>query len=181
MTREVAGLAGDYFVDFRVADDEFEGDFYAFVKCLEGMGIEAFRRSSSIVAVLESYDNPTYLGDREVADFVSREPAVQCEPCTGVRDGDIVAAGGEGVFSKLNGVVAIAGCDQSLVMFRFHTVTRREWIPNEELIITGNVFSRLKLPVRDTNLFQADGRRYPVIKEEEEEDVDKSERDRGAD
>jgi hypothetical protein len=174
VTREIAGLAGDVFMDFKVADDEFDGDFYAFVKCSARPSMERFRRSSSIVAVLESYDNPTYLDDSVVDDFLLREPER-----TGVRDGDMVAVGGEGVFSKLNGVVVLGGREESLVLFRFHTVTRREWISNEELIVTGNVFLRLKLPVRDASLFQADGRRYPVIMEEE--DVDKGERDRGAD
>lgn len=165
VTREIAGLAGDAFIKLRVADDEFDGDFYAFVNCDTGVSMEPFRKASSIVAVLESYDNPAFLGDDEVADFLRREPEV-----TGVRHGDMVSVGGEGVFSKLNGVVMLAGSAESLVMFRFHMVTKREWVPNEELVVTGNVFSRLKLPVRDARLFQAGGK-FPVIMEDG--DVDK--------
>lgn len=165
VTREIAGLAGDHFVDFGIADDDFDGDFYAFVKCAEGVAMDPFRKAPSVVTVLESYENPVFLGDAEVEGFLSREPEV-----SSVRHGDAVSVGGDGVFSKLNGVVVLAGRSKSMVMFRFHTVTKREWIPNDELIVTGNVFSRLKLPVCDATLFQAGGR-FPVVTEEG--DVDK--------
>lgn len=165
VTREIAGLAGDFFQDFAMADDEFDGDFYAFVKVAAGMPMDAFRKAPSVAAVLESYDNPAFLADAEVANFLRREPKHK-----GVGNGDMVSVGGDGVFSKLNGVVMLAGRWKSLVMFRFHMVTRREWIPNDELIVTGNAFSRLKLPVRDATMFEAEGR-FPVIREDD--DVDK--------
>ena len=160
VTREIAGLAGDAFLDLAVAEDDFDGDFYAFVKCGCGPDMDAFRRAPSIVAVLESYDNPVFLGDDEVADFLRRETV-----CDGFRHGDAVAVGGDGVFSGLNGVVMLAGRWKSLVMFRFHTTTKREWVPNEELVATGNVFLRLKLPAVGVKLLQG-GRRYPVTKED---------------
>ena len=53
---EVKRLSGDAFVDFRMSDDGFEGDCYCFVKCkIDDISfLQKFRRSSMIVAVLES-------------------------------------------------------------------------------------------------------------------------------
>ena len=62
----------------------------------------------------------------------------------------------------------------SEVFFRLHTVTRREWIKNDELVITGNVFSRIKLPVIGLSR-----KKCPVVKEDK--CVDTGEFDRAAD
>ena len=176
-TREVARMTGDAFLDFQMVQDEFDGDSYAFVKCRTGTldHIERYRRSSNVVAVLESYDNPSYLTDDEVSGFVSREEPGREE----LRYGDMVMVGGEGVYSKMNGVVTLAGAGEAQVMFRFHTVTRREWIPEDELIVNGNVFSRLKLPVSSDRLVRGEKGKCPVVKEAS--DVDTSKRDRGPD
>src|SRR5690606_22276715 len=104
--------------------------------------LENFRNSPYITSVLSSYDSPTYLPDSEVDGFVVTEE--EDVPCLSY--GDSVLVGGSGVFSGLNGIVILHGCEESCVMFRFHTVTVRQWISNIDLSKTGNVFEKLKLP-----------------------------------
>ena len=160
--KEVKRLAGDSYIDFRVVDVGFDGDCYAFVKCRIHLGskyLENFRASHYVISVLSSYDSPTYLPDDEVEGFVVLED--EEVPCLSY--GDAVMVGGDGVFSGLNGVVIFHGCEECCVMFRFHTVTIRQWITNSELSKTGSVFERLKLPVSDATLIRPN-KKYPVRK-----------------
>jgi hypothetical protein len=162
--REMRRLMGDSFEDFRMVDDGFEGDCYAFVRChresLENyMG--AFRKSSVVVAVLESYDNPTFLSDSEVLGFADEED----EENFGTRYGDMVLVSGGGHYSGLHGVVVEEGLRESEVLFRFHTVIRREILSNEELILEGNVFTKFKVPVTNVALVELNGK-FPLVMEE---------------
>lgn len=160
--QEIKRLTGDAFVDFRMSDDGFDGDCYCFVKCdLSANFIENYRRSAMIVTVLDSYENPAYLSDEEVFEFTDREEGDVLCP----RYGDTVAVQGESPFSGLYGVVVEPGLERSRVMFRFHTVTKRRWLENEELILVGNVFSRLKRPVIEDKFLQCRDKKCPVPKE----------------
>lgn len=168
--REMQALAGDYFVDFRM-EEGFDGEAYSFLKSVKGMPMSAFRKSSGVVAVLESYDNPSYLTDEEVIGFVEKE-----EEFIGTRSGDMVVVGGAGPYAGLNGVVAVGGVSSSEVVFRLHTVSRRETIGNEELEVLGNVFSRLKIPVVGGMFMKRASGKTPYILESESVDTGKLDR-----
>ncbi len=157
---EIKRMTSDAFVDFHLVDDGFESDCYSFVKCKKGMGnyMEKFRASRHVMSVLDSYDSPTYLSDYEVRSFIKDEQRKEIRLFS---YGDMVLVEGEGVFSKLNGVVVRPGDERSLVLFRFHTVSMREWLSNDELIRLGSVFDKLKFPV----LSDVANRKFPVIKE----------------
>jgi len=158
---EVQRLAGDAFLDFRLVDDDYDGDCYAFVKCnLELLNLEKFRQSKRILNVLASYDNPAYLGDDEVYGFVVEDE----EPMVCLDYGDLVLVTGDGPYSNIRGIVVMAGCEESLVLFRFHTISIRRWILNTELQQYANVFSWLKFPVTDDRFFMEDSK-YPVLEE----------------
>ena len=154
---EMWRLAGDAFLDFHLVDDGYDGDPYAFVKCRPDLlDMDGFRTSSRVLAVLDSYGSPTFLKDDEVYGFVVEdEPEAQC-----LDYGDTVLSL-EGPYSGLHGVVSLPGCVICLVLFRFHTISKREWIGNEAMVRTGNVFSRLKVPVLSDRLFLQE-KKYPV-------------------
>ena len=161
---ELARLVGDCFVDFRMVDDGFDGDCYSFLKCRLDMGnfMEGLRLSANVMSVLDTYDSPSYLSDEEIEQFIVDDDD---EVVQQLRYGDTVQVGGDGTFSGLKGVVTLAGLGESQVLFRFHTVTLRRWLKNEELILTGNVFSRLKLPVTDSSLLKCRSGKCPVVEE----------------
>lgn len=173
---EVQRLAGDHFEDFRMERSEFDGDTYAFLKFRMGMKMEAFRKSSYVVAILDSYDNPKYLSDEEVLGFVE-EPEGEINR---FKYGDIVQVSGESHFSGLHGIVTLAGIDESQVMFRLHTVTKRQWLPNDDLVSSGNVFQDLKVPVKDSNIYKQRSGKFPVTTEKERR-VSTSKRSRSSD
>ena len=151
-------LAGEAFLDFRLVDDGFDSDAYAFVKCRPDLlNMDGFRTSSRVLSVLDSYGKPTFLNDDEVYGFVVEEAVeTQC-----LNYGDTVLSL-EGPYSGLHGVVSLPGCVTCLVLFRFHTVSKREWMGNETVVRTGNVFSRLKVPVLSDSLFGKD-KKYPIL------------------
>ena len=160
---EIARMAGEAFVDFRMEEDGFDGDCYSFLKCeLEaGDFMEGLRRSPGVVTVLDSYDNPSYLSEEEVYAFTE----VKEKPPLFARYGDTVAVGGEGPFCGLKGVVVTPGVEKSRVIFRFHTVTRKEWVKNDEIVLIGNVFFHLKVPVENNRFSEYRERKCPVLKE----------------
>lgn len=158
---EVRRLAGDSYVDFCLVDDGFGEDCYAFVKCrVMGTFLDEFRRSPYVVSVLSSYDNPTYLEEDEVKKFITIEE----EAPTCLSYGDMVEVNSEGVYGGLHGVTVFGGCEESQVLFRFHTVTRRVWLNNKDLKRVGSVFSYLKFPVL-SDTFSRVERKYPVLEE----------------
>jgi len=159
-TQEIRRLAGESFIDFRMVDDGFDGDCYSFLKCRKDVSMEGFRKCPHVVSVLDSYDNPTFLGDDEVQSFIQEEEHDAL--CT--RYGDMVIVEGESPFAGLSGVVIKEQPEESLVLFRFHTITKRKWLRNDELIVTGNVFKYLKLPVTNLRLQKGHGK-SPVITE----------------
>lgn len=158
---EVKRLAGKSYVDFRLVDDGFDGERYAFVKCdLSNMSLEPFRKSPRISSVLSSYDNPTYLCDDEVYGFVvEEEERVVAVPSYG----DMVEVVGDGPYSKLRGVVTLPSVGVSQVLFRLHTMSRRAWIENEDLDGYGSVFASVKFPT--TQEFCFDLQKYPVTED----------------
>jgi hypothetical protein len=163
VTQEVKRLTSDSFVDFHFVDDGYDGDCYSFVKCrLMGDYMERFRASHYVVSVLDSYDSPAYLGDEEVEQFVVDDSQDEINQ---LRYGDIVLVGGDGVYSGLKGVVVVSEQLHSQVLFRFHTLSLRRMVSNEELILTGNVFSHLKFPAVDISFLQQRGK-HPIMKEE---------------
>ena len=156
---EMRRLAGDAFVDFRLVDDGFDGECYSFLKCRPDMlNMEPLRQSKRVTNVLSSYNEPSYLKDDEVYGFVVDEDveALEC-----MSYGDIVTVIGDGPFTGLKGVVVLAGCSESFVLFRFHTLSNHQWIMREELQVDGNVFDWLKFPVTEDSFCQ-DGK-YPVL------------------
>jgi hypothetical protein len=161
--KEVQTLAGESFIDFRINNDGFDGDCYAFLKCLKSIDMGPFRKSSYVVAVLDSYDNPTFLTDSEVTDFTDVEDD---EEKIFTQYGDMVEVTGNGYFSGLHGVVVEGGCENSLVIFRFHTVTKKERISNDDLIVFQNAFKKLKIPVKNIKLKKGRDGKYPIIYEE---------------
>jgi hypothetical protein len=140
---EVCRLAGDAYVDFRLANDDFDGELYSFVKVDKRLlSLESFRKSQRILGVLSSYDSPTFLSDSEVQGFVVDEEVEH----TCFRYGDMVSVSGDNPFSGLKGVVELPGYDESQVIFRFHAETKRAWLDNTELEVYGNVFDVVKFP-----------------------------------
>lgn len=138
--QEMERIAGVKFDDFCIRDDGLGDDCYAFLKCSGTLDMDGLRRHPGVVTVLESYDNPSYLTDQEVDDFLSSgTPSVSA-----TNEGDAVSVMGEGTYAGLYGVVVSGGEKESEVMFRFHTVTRYEWLSNKELIVGENILSRLK-------------------------------------
>ena len=159
---EMRRLAGDSFIDFRFVDDEFDSDSYSFVKCrIKGAYMEKFRASHYIVSVLDSYDSPVYLEDKDVLQFMAdKEPEVTLR----FNNGDTVRVDGEGYYANLYGIV-LEGMDlQSLVLFRFHTLSIQVWLSNEELVKTGSFFDYLKFPVTNRE-FLIKREKYPISRE----------------
>lgn len=159
---EISRLMGEAFVDFRMPEvDEFGDDCYAFVKCkVDVPFMEKLRRSSLVIAVLDSYESPTYLADYEVLGFVQEEEgSPEC-----LSYGDIVNVEGEGPYVNLQGVVVIPGCTEAQVLFRFHTKSNRVWFGNTELCRVGSVFQYLKFPATDNKLIQED-KKHPYTRE----------------
>lgn len=156
--KEMHVLSGDDFIDFKMTDDDFDGDCYVFLKCNKSINMGPFRRSSNVVAVLDSYDNPSFLTDSEVTDFTDIEE----EDHIVTHFGDMVQVTGDGHFSALYGVVVEGGCESSMVLFRFHTVTKRERIDNDYLIVSQNVFKKLKIPVKNIKLKKGRDGKFPV-------------------
>jgi len=156
--KEMHALSGDDFIDFKMTDDDFDGDCYVFLKCNKSIDMSPFRKSSNIVAVLDSYDNPTFLTDSEVKDFTE----VEEEDRIHTQYGDMVQISGDGHFSGLYGVVTKGGCESSMVLFRFHTVTKRERINNDYLIVSKNVFKKLKIPVKNIRLRKGRDGKFPA-------------------
>jgi hypothetical protein len=159
--KEMKRLTGESFVDFKMVDDGFDNDCYSFVKCSTETDVfmDGFRKSTNIVTVLDSYDKPTLLSDEEVISFLTDGEKEEF----GTKYGDMVLVEGNGHYSGLHGIVVNGGEVESEVLFRFHTITRRKKLKNEDLQITGNVFKRLKIPV--TNVTLMEGRsKFPVIK-----------------
>lgn len=159
--KEMKRLTGDSFVDFKMVDDGFDNDCYSFIKCSTNTDsfMNDFRKNSNIVTVLDSYDKPTLLSDDEVLSFINDGEKEEL----GTKYGDMVLVEGSGHYSGLHGVVIDGGTVESEVLFRFHTITKRKILKNEELNLIGNVFKRLKIPV--TNVILMEGRiKFPVIK-----------------
>lgn len=168
---EIKRMTGDSFVDFHLVDDGFESDCYSFVKCRKmGNYLEKFRASRHVVSVLDSYDSPAYLSDDEVGAFIHDE---QKKETGKFSFGDMVLVEGDGIFSKLKGVVVGMSDERSLVLFQFHTVSMREWLSNDELVNQGSVFTKIKFPVITSK------RKFPVIKESG--DVNSCKRNRSSD
>lgn len=161
--KEVQTLAGESFIDFRINNDGFDGDSYAFLKCLKSIDMGPLRKSSNIVAVLDSYDNPTFLTDREVTDFTDVEEE---EEKIYTQYGDMVEVIGNGYYAGLHGVVIEGGCDSSLIIFKFHTVTKKEKISNDDLVVFQNAFNKLKIPVKNIKVKEGRDGKYPIIYEE---------------
>ena len=155
---EVKRLAGDSYLDFKLVDDGFDGERYAFVKFdLSNMSLEPFRRSPRISSVLSSYDHPTYLGDDDVYGFVIEdEDSEVLVPA----HGDMVEVVGDGPYSRLKGVVSLPSVGVSQVIFRLHTMSRRAWINNEDLDRYGSVFASVKFPTTQEFCFSL--QKYPV-------------------
>jgi hypothetical protein len=173
--KEMSRLAGDSFIDFKMVDDGFDNDCYSFIKCDVDIDIEGFRKSANVVTVLDSYDNPTFLADDEVMAFANVDKEI-----IGTKYGDTVIVEGEGHYSGLHGVVIKEGDTESEVMFRFHTVTKRIRLSNEELFLTGNIFNKMKIPLTNVKLSEGQNGKFPVV-ERRNKGVDKSEFDRTAD
>jgi hypothetical protein len=168
-------LMGSSFCDFRMPDDGVGDYCYAFIKCsLEEGYMEKLRRSPHVLMVLESYDSPTFLGDDEVENFIVVEDEVEA-PCLAY--GDEVKVGGDSPYVGLCGIAVFAGCEATQVLFRFHTISRRIWLPNRVLRKTGNVFSRLKFPVADVEDFLRKLERKHPVSEDDNADSKKSDRD----
>jgi len=165
-------IAGDAYLDFCFVDDGYDEDRYSFLKCRTDMNVmERLRASHQIISVLDSYDNPVYLQDHEVRQFINDGKDKERKRFA---YGDSVTVGGEGVFSGLQGVVIALQSRHSLVAFRFHTLSVEEWIANEELTKTGNVFSYLKFPVTNKSFLKRQTK-YPIT---EEKDVGPGQPDR---
>jgi hypothetical protein len=142
--KEVAKLAGDSFVDFKLTDDGFEGECYAFLRCVpELLPMSNFRSSNRVIGVLDSYSNPKFLTDKDVQDFI-KVPEKQSQT---FKFGDTVLVL-DGRMAKLYGIVVGSAGNSSLVLFRFHITTREEWIDNNDLSLTGTAFSVFKFPVQ---------------------------------
>ena len=137
---EVGRIVGCELEGFRLRDDDLGDDCYAFLKCPQPPNMDGLRRSPSVITVLDSYDNPSYLTQKEVDDFLDGDAS----DCPVTHEGDAVKVRGDGTYAGLHGIVVTGGSEESEVVFRLHTVTKCECLSNEDLIVGENVLPYLK-------------------------------------
>jgi transcription antitermination factor NusG len=146
---EMNKIFGPDMLELRVVFGEEHKDveeFYAFVRCTNYHDhVSALMGSSAIKSVLSTYDNPVYLSDAEVKEFIE---SIEYEDVPdNLAVGDVVKVK-EGYLSGLTGLVTKARESHTYqVTFRFHTRKFHEEMPISHLTLVESIFSHLKVPV----------------------------------
>ena len=155
---EMGRIFGDDLREIRAVKDNDDvsevEEYYSFVKCISYHDhIDSLVRSMVVRGVLDTYDNPTFLSESDVIQFVGDVEA-ETTPLT-LTVGDIVEVK-DGYLSGLTGIVSkVLGAGKFYVFFSFHIRNLYEEFHISSLTLIDNVFCHLKSPVSSTNLVQA--------------------------
>ncbi len=150
ISKEVKRIFGKDFLDFKIIDDESGAEaqeYYSFVRCLNYHSyIADLKRSSIIIGVLPSYDNPSIINNSDVAGFGD---SVEKQRNPGkLFIGDVVKIK-HGDLENLAGIVVgeSDGGEKYEVLFKLYTVSFTRIISTKETIFIQNIFDSLKIPV----------------------------------
>ena len=150
---ELCRVFGDDLEEVRIVCDEqmeASGEYYSFIKCSDYFThMEDAAASHAIASVVSSYEDPSYLTDAEVDEFV--ESVQVAESARVFVLGDIVKVT-EGLTSGLNGIVVEPGEKECLVVFRIYTRRFVKKISVTSLEYLDNVFLHVKYPVTEDRL-----------------------------
>lgn len=150
---ELCRVFGDDLEEVRiVCDDQMEasGEYYTFVKCSDyHKHLDEVIASYAIVNTVLTYENPSFLSDAEVEEFVTsvtltEVPRIFCM-------GDIVKVT-EGEMAGLEGIVLEPSQNKCIVLFRLFTRKFTKKIFVTSLVYVDNVFSHIKFPVTEERL-----------------------------
>ena len=150
---ELCRVFGDDLEEVRIVCDEkmeASGEYYSFIKCSNySTHIEDAVASHAIASIVLSYEDPSYLSENEVDEFM--ESVTIAEASRVYVIGDIVKIT-EGLTSGLNGLIVESGPEECLVAFSLYTRRFVETIPVTSLEYVDNVFLHLKFPVMEDRL-----------------------------
>jgi hypothetical protein len=150
---ELCRVFGDDLEEVRIVCDEkmeASGEYYSFIKCSDYFThMEEASSSHAISSVVLSYEEPSYLTDAEVDEFV--DSVMDAESGRVFVLGDMVKVT-EGLTSGLNGIVVEPGEAECLVAFRIYTRRFVEKISVTSLEYLDNVFLHVKFPVTEDRL-----------------------------
>jgi transcription antitermination factor NusG len=151
---ELNKIFGPDILGLRVVFGEERNDveeYYAFIRCRNYQQyISGLRNSSAIKGVLTTYDNPAYLSDADVSEFLSS--IEQKDVPDNLSLGDVVKVK-EGYLSGLTGIVMKSVSDSEYdVLFSFHTRKFHEKMQVSHLTLVDSIFDHLKSPVLTDNL-----------------------------
>lgn len=145
--KEIRRVFGKDFIAFRMTAEGAE-EVYAFVRCREYFKyVDKIRQSSAIKSVLATNENPYFLSNFEVSEFVESAKPVKivCQ----FQPGDIVRVK-DGCYSNLTGLIVESISSRTcLVMFSFHIRRFCEKIHTQDLEKVASVLHVVKrFPVR---------------------------------
>jgi hypothetical protein len=153
LANELCRVFGDDLVEVQIVCDEqmeASGEYYSFVKCSNYHSHqEEAIASHAIASVVLTYEEPSYLTDQEVDEFMAS--VLTAEASRVYVMGDIVRVT-EGLTSGLNGIVVVPGPEECVVGFKLYTRRFTETIPVTFLEYVDNVFLHLKFPVTEDRL-----------------------------
>jgi len=160
LAAELCRVFGDDLDELRVVcDDQMEasGEYYSFIKCSNyHEHLDDVIASHAVASVVLSYEQPSYLSDAEVDEFVASVNVTKAARVFCM--GDMVKVT-EGVMSGLNGIVVDPAADVCHVAFRIYTRRFTEEISVTSLEYVDNVFLHMKFPVTEDRLTE---KRLPV-------------------
>jgi len=150
---ELCRVFGDDLEEVRIVCDaqmEASGEYYSFIQCSDYFShLEDAVASHAIANVVSSYEEPSYLTDQEVDEFVGSVQVAESSRVFVM--GDIVKVT-EGLTSELNGIIVEPGPKECLVAFRIYTRRFVETISVTSLEYVDNVFLHIKFPVMEDRL-----------------------------
>jgi hypothetical protein len=150
---ELCRVFGEDLEEVRIVCDESmdaSGEYYSFIKCSNYYAhMDDAVASHAIANVVLSYEEPSYLTDREVDEFMDSVLVAESSRIFVV--GDMVKVT-EGLTSGLNGIIVEPGYEECTVAFSIYTRKFTEKIPVTSLEYVDNVFLHVKFPVTEDRL-----------------------------
>ena len=139
--RRLFGIFGESFIDsLLIRDNQGSIDNYIFVKCIDYFShIEKLKESSFVFNVLESFENPKFISEKEIETFGKS---------LGKKELDILVAGDivKATETYLNGLYGIViknyGNDAYLVKFKFYVKDIFEKLDRKSLDFCGTVLDK---------------------------------------
>jgi len=157
LENELNKVFGEDLLELRVVFGEEHKDveeYYAFVRCSDyDQHLSSVMSSPAIKAVLSTYENPVYLSDADVNEFM--ESIEEEASPVNLSVGDMVKVK-DGYLSGLTGFVTDdIGHRRYKVLFRFHTRKFQEEMAIGSLTLVDSLFGKLKFPVVTDNLMDS--------------------------